>query len=201
MADVLLNTEDDNGNEDDDDGGGDDDNFDDLTDKEQKERIAERERRRLKRQHRHEVYRRLFKRGTSVDDSSDEKRIMGVKYSDFARGFAVILDSTGHDEIDLRFSSLFANTMKDNASSVRSASKKHVHHPRVSVLLNLPAHTTGAHVHNDSNRSFVMNNFDATSSSFRAPHTPVLLQCDYNFRQAANRQYTNSTHVPINQSH
>lgn len=39
-----------------------------------------------------------------MDDSNDEKRIMGVKYSDFSRGFVVILDSTGHDEVNSHFS-------------------------------------------------------------------------------------------------
>lgn len=163
LADVLLNADDNDGDDDDLD-------EDDLTDEEKEQRRLAQERRVLKQQKREEVFRRFFKRGTSIDDSDREPRIMGVKYSDFNRGFAVVLDSVGDED-----SHMLAHTGEGNAV------EHHHHNSTVSVLFNLPDHTFDA-------GNTIINNFNPTHPNFRKASR--LLQCQYDFRQKAYKKYS-----------
>ncbi|CCW61299.1 unnamed protein product [Phytomonas sp. EM1] len=141
----------------------------DLTEEEKKRRDDTNERMKLKQKQRNELFRKIFKRGASVDDSDQEPRIMGVRYSDFSKGFAIVLDSVGDEDEE-----------KGNAIG------NHRHKSSISLLLNLPNHTveSGAAIH---------NNFDATQTNFRK-FSPVL-RCEYDFRQLSSKRYTSKEGV------
>ncbi|KAK7197855.1 Legume-like lectin family [Novymonas esmeraldas] len=156
-ADFLLNADD--VDEDEDDGVAEDD----LTEREKEERQKDKERRAAKRKKREELFKRLFKRGTSVDESDREPRIMGVKFSDFNKGFGVILDSVGEGQ-----------------GGAAEHHPQHRHTATIFLLLNLPNHTA-------SSNAKVQNNFDPTRDNYRA--SPDVLRCTYDFRQRGTRPY------------
>lgn len=142
----------------------------DLTEAERRDHQEAQERKAEKRKKREELFRRIFKRGTSVDDSDFEPRIMGVKHSDFTQGFAVVLDSVGNDEL--------AHLAEHHTKG--DAVEHHHHQPTISLLFNLPNHTS------DSGKAIV-NNFRPGQESFRS--MPKLLQCTYDFRQEPSKSY------------
>ncbi|EPY25264.1 hypothetical protein AGDE_11938 [Angomonas deanei] len=113
------------------------DDLDDLTEVEKKQMAEDKERRAVQRRRREELFRKLFKRGTSIDDDNVEPRIMGVKYSDFSGGFAIVLDSVGEEE--------------------EHTKHHHRHTSSIYLLLNLPNHTAGD----------VQNNFNPSRTNFR----------------------------------
>ncbi|EPY19518.1 hypothetical protein STCU_09406 [Strigomonas culicis] len=134
----------------------------DLTDAERRGMQAARAKRELKRKQREDLFRRLFRRGTSFD-AGDEPRVMGVKHADFASGFAVVLDSVGPE-----------GTHRPGEDA------HHAHRSTISLLLNVPNHTASA-------GQKVVNNFNGGRADFR--QSPRLLQCDYDFRQEGARAY------------
>ncbi|CAJ1016692.1 putative Legume-like lectin family [Leishmania shawi] len=166
VADFLLN-----GGDDDDDEGVDED---DLTVQEMQERQQAKERRTAKKKKREELFKRLFKRGTSVDESDREPRIMGVKFSDF-KGFGLILDSVGDEKEHL-----------DERQLEGDAVQHHHHTSSIYLLLNLPNHTV-------SSESTVVNNFDPTRENFRK--SVDVLRCTYDFRQKGTKPYDPKAHL------
>lgn len=163
VADFLLNT----GEDDDDDD--DDVDEDDLTEKEKKERRLAKERREEKRKKREELFKRIFKRGTSVDESDGEPRIMGVKYSDFNKGFGIILDSVGDEAAHI-----------DEHKGKGDAVDHHHHSASIYLLLNLPDHAAGS-------GAKVTNNFNPADGNFRK--SPEVLRCEYDFRQQGTKPF------------
>lgn len=163
VADFILNTDDDDDDDDD------FENEDDLTEREKEQRRQERARRIEKRKKREELFKKLFKRGTSIDESNLEPRIMGVKYSDFNKGFAIVLDSVGNE----------GGHLKDHKQE-GDAARHHHHTSSIYLLLNLPNHTTAS-------GEKIVNNFDHTLNNFR--DAPQILRCEYNFRQNATKGY------------
>ncbi|CBZ23465.1 conserved hypothetical protein [Leishmania mexicana MHOM/GT/2001/U1103] len=166
VADFLLN------GDDDDDEGVDED---DLTEQEKQEGQQAKDRRATKKRKREELFRRLFKRGTSVDDSDREPRIMGVKFSDFNKGFGLILDSVGDEREHLR-----------EHQQQGDAVEHHHHTSSIYLLLNLPNHTS-------SSGATVVNNFDPTRENFR--RSPDVLRCTYDFRQKGTKPYDPKAHM------
>ncbi|CAJ1986079.1 Legume-like lectin family [Leishmania donovani] len=162
VADFLLNGDDD----DDEDEGVDED---DLTEQEKQERQQAKDRRATKKRKREALFKRLFKRGTSVDESDREPRIMGVKFSDFNKGFGLILDSVGDEKEHLR-----------EHQQQGDAVQHHHHTSSIYLLLNLPNHTS-------SSGATVVNNFDPTRENFRS--SPHVLRCTYDFRQKGTKPY------------
>lgn len=165
LADQLLNAEDDEEENEEDF----DEDVDDITEEEKQRRAAAKERRAIKRQQREELFRRVFKRGTSIDDTEEEERIFGVKYSDFPKGFAILLDSVGDEA---------AHLAEHKAGG--TAPDHHHHKATISLLLNLPNHT-------HASGATIQNNFNPAKENFR--RAPKLLQCEYDFRQKAYRRY------------
>ncbi|KAG5511470.1 hypothetical protein JKF63_07434 [Porcisia hertigi] len=170
VADFLLN----GGDDDDDDDGGEVDE-EDLTKQEKEERQRARERRVAKRRRREELFKRLFKRGTSIDASDREPRIMGVKFSDFNKGFGLILDSVGDEKMHLQVH-----------QQQGDAVQHHHHTASIYLLLNLPNHTAGS-------GAAVVNNFDPTRDDFR--QSPDVLRCTYDFRQKGTKPYDPKAHL------
>ncbi|GET85842.1 hypothetical protein, conserved [Leishmania tarentolae] len=168
VADFLLNGDDDDDDDDD------DVNEDDLTEKEKQERQRAKDRRATKKKKREELFKRLFKRGTSVDESDREPRIMGVKFSDFNKGFGIILDSVGDEKEHLR-----------EHQPQGDAVQHHHHTASIYLLLNLPNHTAGS-------GETVVNNFDPTRENFR--RSPDVLRCNYDFRQKGTKPYDPTSH-------
>ncbi|CCW69110.1 unnamed protein product [Phytomonas sp. Hart1] len=142
----------------------------DLTEEEKKKRDSANERRELKQTQRNALFRKIFKRGASVDDTDREPRIMGVRYSDFCKGFAIVLDSVG-DEYE----------HKEKGDAIR-----HHHKSSISLLLNLPDHTT-------ESSTAIHNNFDGTQLNFRK-FSPIL-RCEYDFRQLPIGSYASKKDV------
>lgn len=141
----------------------------DLTEEERRQHREAQERKAQKQKRREELFRRIFKRGTSVDDTDYEPRIMGVKHSDFSKGFAIVLDSVGDEAVHL------AEHQKKG-----DAVEHHHHKPTITLLLNLPNHTS-------KSGEAVVNNFRPSNSNFRS--SPKLLQCEYDFRQEPSKSY------------
>lgn len=129
-----------------------------------------RQRREQQRIKKEQLFRRLFKRGTSIDDTDHEPRVMGVKFSDFTKGFAIVLDSVGGDE---------AGHLEERRAK-GGAVEHHHHKPTISLLLNLPNHT-------GTSGAAVVNNYNPSKGSFR--QMGKVLQCEYDFRQAASKPY------------
>lgn len=170
VADFLLNTGDDDDDEDDDDV-----NEDDLTEKEKAEKQLAKQRREEKKKKREELFKRIFKRGTSVSEADGEPRIMGVKYSDFNKGFGVILDSVGDEASHI-----------DEHKGQGDAVAHHHHTASIYLLLNLPDHAPGS-------GAKVVNNFNPASGNFRK--SPDVLRCTYNFRQQGTKPYDPKAHL------
>ncbi|KAG5507805.1 hypothetical protein JIQ42_08095 [Leishmania sp. Namibia] len=166
VADFLLNDDDDDNDE-----GADED---DLTEQELQKRQEVKERRAAKRKKRDELFKRLFKRGTSVDESDREPRIMGVKFSDFNKGFGLVLDSVGDEKEHLH-----------EHQQQGDAVKHHHHSASIYLLLNLPNHTARS-------GAMVINNFDSTRENFR--RSPDVLRCTYDFRQKGTKPYDPKAH-------
>ncbi|KAG5487112.1 hypothetical protein LSCM1_07784 [Leishmania martiniquensis] len=167
-ADFLLN-------DDDGDDGAEEVDGEDLTEREREERQEAKERRAAKQKRREELFKRLFRRGTSVDESDRESRIMGVKFSDFNKGFGLILDSVGDENEHL-------HAREQQGDAVRH----HHHKASIYLLLNLPNHTA-------SSGATVVNNFDPTRENFRA--SPDVLRCTYDFRQKGTKAYDPQAHL------
>ncbi|KPI84568.1 hypothetical protein ABL78_6384 [Leptomonas seymouri] len=168
-ADFLLNTGDDDDDDDD------DVDEDDLTEKEKEEKQLAKERREAKRKKREELFKRIFKRGTSIDESDNEARIMGVKYSDFNKGFGIILDSVGDEAAHL-----------DEHKLQGDAVAHHHHTASIYLLLNLPDHASGS-------GAKVVNNFNPANGNFRK--SPDVLRCVYDFRQRGTKPYDPKSHL------
>lgn len=168
VADFLLN-----------DGADEDENDevdeDDLTEREKEERRAAAERQAAKSRKREQLFKRLFKRGTSVDDSEKEPRIMGVKFSDFNKGFGIILDSVGDEKAHLA-----------EHAEQGDAVEHHHHQTSIYLLLNLPNHSVGS-------GAAVVNNFQSTRDNFR--QSPDVLRCTYDFRQKGTKPYDPKAHL------
>lgn len=140
-----------------------------LTEDEKEEIRQTHARNELKRQRREELFRKLFKRGTSTDESDFEPRIMGVKHSDFTSGFAIVMDSVGDE----------AEHLAKHAAH-GTALEHHHHSASISLLLNLPGHKS------DSGAK-ILNNVQLSESNFR--RYANVLKCDFDFRQAASKPF------------
>ncbi|EKF39009.1 hypothetical protein MOQ_000772 [Trypanosoma cruzi marinkellei] len=168
VADLLLNHNDELDDDDDDD--------DDEEEEEGEMNETAKEKRRvsrlLKQQEREELYRRVFKRGTSIDNSEYEPRIFGLKFSEF-KGFGVLLDSVGHRE------GIDPHQHRNNTSTSNGGGNGNVKHashdPRITLLFNLPAKERGG-------PKPAVNNFNPREADFHT--SPVRLQCRYDFRQS-----------------
>nr|CCC91744.1 conserved hypothetical protein [Trypanosoma congolense IL3000] len=175
VADLLY---DNSGDEDDDDDESDSDS-DSVNETKLEELRAERLRRQKERE---ELYVKIFKRGTSGDDSDLEPRVFGLKFSDF-KGLGILMDSVGHAEEDdedeaskqRKKEGTGGNDSRDAGAQKKRTRKHFKHEPKVTVLLNLPARE-------GYSKHPATNNFDPKRTNFR--DSPVRLQCNYDFRQA-----------------
>ncbi|PBJ78832.1 hypothetical protein BCY84_03836 [Trypanosoma cruzi cruzi] len=188
VADLLLNQNDDE-DEDDDDEEEEEEKEEEMNEKaREKRRMA----RLLKQKEREELYRRVFKRGTSIDNSEYEPRILGLKFSEF-KGFGVLLDSVGHregtDSHPHHHRSSNNKNNNNNSSSGSGSAKNAPHDPRITLLFNLPAKERGG-------AKPAVNNFNPREPDFHT--SPVRLQCQYDFRQSpterAVRMSAQTTH-------
>ncbi|KAG8348921.1 hypothetical protein ERJ75_000420600 [Trypanosoma vivax] len=182
-ADILFGDDDDgeDGDEDEDEESG--TKTVDGEDQGEDERASKEEKRRTKllelQKKREELYHRVFNRGTSVDDSNFEPRMLGLKFSDF-KGFGILLDSVGHME-----SNVAERMDGNNVSDKRSGAMYHKkHEPQVTVVFNLP-------MQERNGTAPAVNNFDAKQRDFRL--FPARLQCKYNFLQYSSHHAIGET--------